>query len=396
MRAIRAAVAITVAAAAAASCSTARDEVGSPSGGEDAARAWHRLPDPPLSPRTHAVVVGVGDRMLVVGGWEFLCPPSADCAGPEGPLFDDGAVYDRATDSWSPIASPPFGVRRTEYATASLSGSAYLLTGCAEGPTCDARPRLISYDLDDNAWTDHGPVPGPKRHRQLVALGQTLLAYSGSDEHGEVADWVFDPGRGSWSELPDDPLPLTFDRFAVPVGDQLVLAGSSSAALDSGKSSGKLAARFDRKGGTWTRLPDAPGPGYQLLPADDGALLNGHFIDAPGWLVDPDTWTWSALPQQTGEQNDLAGVLGADRAVFDIPNSLGQTTSTVRVFAYDTVAEQFVTIPAPPGRVDVYDGSSTALGRDLFVLGGQRWAGDGVTGDGELVGDAWVWTAPPS
>jgi hypothetical protein len=66
----------------------------------------------------------------------------------------------------------------------------------------------------------------------------------------------------------------------------------------------------------------------------------------------------------------------------------------MRLHVYDSVTHAFVTIPAPPGRENVYDDSSTALGRDLFVFGGQRWTGDGLRGDGELVGDAWVWTAP--
>ena len=76
---------------------------------QDATKAWRRLPDAPLSPRNHAVVVGVGGRMLVVGGWEYLCPPTAECAYPEEPLLDDGAVYDRATDSWRGTAPAPFG-----------------------------------------------------------------------------------------------------------------------------------------------------------------------------------------------------------------------------------------------------------------------------------------------
>jgi hypothetical protein len=332
--------------------------------------------------------------MLVVGGWEFLCPPAADCAAPEDPPLDDGAVYERSTDSWRLVAPPPFGLRREEYATAAVDGSAYVLTGCADGPMCDARPRLLSYDLAADRWTDYGPVPGPKHYRHLAPLGRTLLVYSGSDEGGEVPDLIFDPRRSTWTELPDDPLPRSFDRFIVPVEGQLVLTGSSSAALDSGEDSSKLTARLSLAGNDWTTLPDAPGQGYQLLPTDRGPLLNGHFIDSPGWILDPDTWAWSPLPGNSGDHNDLSGVLDRHRATYDIPNSVGQMASSMRLYVYDSVTHAFVTIPAPPGRENVYDDSSTALGRDLFVFGGQRWTGDGLRGDGELVGDAWVWTAP--
>lgn len=394
MKRTQAAIAVALAMVAATGCGAEQSEVGLPSSGQDATGAWRRLPDAPLTPRDNAVVVGVDERMLVVGGWEFLCPPTADCAAPEAPLLDDGAVYDSDTDSWSSIAPAPFGVRRQEYATAALDGSAYLISGCAHGPTCDAQPRLLSYRLADDRWTDHGRVPGPKHYRHLLALGRTLLVYSGSDEFGEVADLVFDPEQSTWTELPDDPLPRAYDRFIVAAGGHLVLTGSPAAALESGEDSTKLAARFDPVSGTWTRLHDAPGRGYQLLPTDRGPLLNGHFIDSPGWILDPDSWAWTVLPERVGENADLSGVLNRDHALYDIPNSVGQMASTNRLLVYDSHTEAFVTIPAPPGREDVYDDSSTALMRDLFVFGGQRWTGGGPDGDGELVDDAWLWAAP--
>lgn len=393
----RVAITTTLAAVSAAGCASADQQVdpADPSTGpQGAADSWRRLPDSPLSPRDHAVVVGVGDRMLVVGGWEFLCPPNADCSTPEEELLTDGAVYDAATDSWNTTAAPPFGVRRSEYSTATIGDTAYLLSGCADGPLCDARPRLLSYDVTDDRWTDHGPVPGPKSYRHLIAVDRNLLVYSGSDELGEVDDLLFDPKRSTWTALPDDPLPHTFDRFMVSTGDELVVAGSSIASLEAGETAAKLAARFDLDTGRWADVPDAPGHGYQLMATDRGPLLNGHFIDSPGWLLDPDTWTWSALPVAPGGRTDLNGVLDRDRATYDVPNSVGQTTSTTRLYVYDSAADSFVVIPPLPGREDVYDDSSAALGRDLFVYGGQRWTGDAPTGDGELVGDAWLWTAP--
>ena len=195
---------------------------------------------------------------------------------------------------------------------------------------------------------------------------------------------------------PDDPLPPTFDRFMVPVGGQLVVAGSPSAAPASGEDASTSAARLDLDTGEWTALPASPGRGYQLLGTDRGPLLNGHFTDSPGWLVDRDTWTWSELPEQRGEHTDLSGVLDRDRATYDIPDGVGQTASATRLVVYDSAADAFVTIPPLPDREDVHDDSSAALGRDLFVYGGQRWTGDGVDGEGELVGDAWLWSAPAS
>ena len=99
-------------------------------------------------------------------------------------------------------------------------------------------------------------------HRAACARAEELPSphrATRSDEYGEVAHAVFDPKRSRWAELPDDPLPRTFVRFMVPVGHQLVLAGSSSAVLNSGEKAPKLAARLDLDTRKWTPLPDARG-----------------------------------------------------------------------------------------------------------------------------------------
>lgn len=381
-------------------CGSGTLEAPEPGTGSGHGEGWTRLPDPPLSPRDHAVTVGVGDRMLVVGGWELLCPPNADCVTPEDPLLDDGAVYDAGLDHWTPIAAAPFGVRRHDRAAVAVGGSAFLLDGCASGPCCDAPARLLEYDLDRDRWIDHGTVPGPTNdYSMLVAVGDTVLVHSSSDEQGASVDARYDPATRTWEALPADPLPPVFDRFVVPVGESLVVVGSSRADLDAGRDARKHAARLDLGPMRWTRLPDAPGAGYQLLASERGPLLNGHFLESPGWLLDPVTWTWSALPEQSPRQQDLVGVLGRDGATYDISNSVGQMASQQRLHVYDSAADAYVTVPPLEGREDVYDDSSAALGRALFVFGGQRWPGQsfperepGATG--ELVGDAWLWTPP--
>lgn len=353
------------------------------------AGAWRKLPSPPLSPRTDAVVIGLARDLLVVGGWEYLCPPMADCSGPETTL-EDGAVYDPVANTWSPITPPPFPVRARPYATATLGDSAYLLSWCGVGASaCGARPRLLAYDQAADRWTDHGAVPGRDDYLRLVAVGDDLLVYSDSDEGREAADHLFDTRRGAWSELPDDPLPSVFDRFIVAVGDTLVLGGSSRAALDSGTERGKLLAKYDVGSRTWTRLPDAPAPGYQLLATDSGLLLNGHMEGRRGWLLDGSTWEWSRLPGQADEEYDLAGVIGRDHASYVMESGF----SPARVYVPAT--GRILTIPSPPRRkgFSVFDQSVGAWGRDLVVYGGQRWPEDSLRG-GELVGDLWVWSPP--
>ena len=57
---------------------------------------WVRLPEPPLSGRDGASIVGVGDDVIVFGGTDFLCPPGADCGVGDSVAFGDGAAFDRS------------------------------------------------------------------------------------------------------------------------------------------------------------------------------------------------------------------------------------------------------------------------------------------------------------
>jgi hypothetical protein len=95
------------------------------------------------------------------------------------------------------------------------------------------------------------------------------------------------------------------------------------------------------------------------MRTDRGPLLP-HFTDSPSWLLDPGSWTWSALPESAGETNNLSGVLDRDRASYDIPNSAGGVASATPLVVYDSGTQVAVTIPAPPGREGAYGESSTA------------------------------------
>jgi hypothetical protein len=91
---------------------------GSPEGGATgpaaSALGWRELPGSPLSGRTGAVLVGVGGTAYVIGGWEFLCPPTADCVMPREAALSDGAAVDLDTGQWQGIADAPVPVHHTE------------------------------------------------------------------------------------------------------------------------------------------------------------------------------------------------------------------------------------------------------------------------------------------
>ena len=87
---------------------------------------WARLPDPPLSGRNEASIVGVGDDVIVFGGTDFLCPPNASCETGDSVAFADGAAFDRSSNEWRPIADLPVPTVRAD--TAVLGDQVFALT----------------------------------------------------------------------------------------------------------------------------------------------------------------------------------------------------------------------------------------------------------------------------
>jgi hypothetical protein len=325
--------------------------------------------------------------VVVVGGWAMLCPPTADCAFPDEPLLADGAVLDTRTDEWSPMAVAPFGLGGEQRQTVALGGSLFTVTGCRSGMGCAGAPELLEYDVAADRWIEHGRLPGRRTaYVALVRIGDRLFVHRGSEEQGRPPDLVLDPRSGTWETVPVDPLPEVHDRYAVAVGDNLVLAGSPTAALDDGGvPDTKLLARLDVASGRWTRLPDAPGPGFQLWAAGDRLLLNGHY--RPVWLLDPATGRWTAGPDLDGERGvDVYGVVDGDDSTYEL-SSVGALASEGRARLYDVDAADFLTLGAPAGREEAYDDTSTAVGSSLFVFGGQEWSGPR---DGTLLRDAWL------
>lgn len=344
-------------------------------GPEVAESGWSRLPDPPLVGRTSAVVADVGGRLFVAGGWNFLCPPGADCAAPSDEPFADGAMYDVDAGTWTETANAPVGF--WAFASAVVGPDVYALSQCDEAPNCPAGRSILRYRSDDDAW-DVLPAPDRDGSYDLVAFGSSLVAYSQTDEIGPHADYLLGPGD-EWSPLPDDQLPLVFDRQAVADDGSLYLFGSP---IDSEDPS-KLGAVFDPDTQTWTPLPSGGG-GYQVWAIGRRFYLNPHFGDSyRGGIFDPDTGSWADLPDPPRAESwrsDMAGVLSNDAARYEY----GQG------WALDARTRMWVEIPRRPDSEEVSDETVASIGNRLVVAGGQAWSG----GDGELLNHVWMWTPP--
>ncbi|WCO65292.1 hypothetical protein PO878_12370 [Iamia majanohamensis] len=382
---------------------------------EGAPLGWERLEDLPLTPRATAATAWTGEEVLVLGGSTFRCPPGADCSAPTEAPLRDGAALDPDTGTWRPVADAPMGFAGAS--TAVLGDDVYLRTR-------DLRPTggsaFLRYSVEDDTWTR---LPDAGVGGELVATDDRLVLVRATDERGEAPDRAFDPAQGMWSDLPDDPLPPSFDRTAQWDGSRLYLFGKEVVpSPGSEKPAVVLAARLDPASGSWERLPDSEIIGFgpwlasegQLtlaaLGGADGGEVNGWGREYPSggaFLVGPDRWR--ALPPPSSAVFDreggrvagprpppeagplppaAAGAFGREAATYQ---AVASRSGDRGPLVLDVTRHRWLAMEPLPGSDPVDEHTVVAAGRDAVVVGGVRWAGQA---EGRLVDDTWIWRPP--
>ena len=350
---------------------------------------WTQLPDPPLSPRAGATAATIGNEIIVAGGTQRFCRPIGSCPGGLDPWLADGAAFNLRSRTWRAIAPAPFGFAE---ARALVIDGAMVLSACGQAICDSGRSRvrasaLLRYQPATDVW-DELPSPPIDGSYLLAKLGRDLVAYIPSDAPDRAdrrPDWRLDQARGTWSILPDDPLPPVSGRQMVADGDDLLLFGTEvrSPAGDTAKNP-VVGARLDAATGAWTGLPPSPSTGPFWASRLDGLALVLHpqpDLVAGGGTFDPATGRWSALqPSPTGAS--LAGVMGATNADY------GAESLAARGWVLELATRTWIELPLLDARSGT---TSTSFGRRLFHFGGVTSPG---APSGKVLGDAWVWTPP--
>ncbi len=334
---------------------------------------WSRLPNPPLSPRSGATVEYVDGRVIVLGGSDQLCPPDASCTAPIHPPFDDGAILDLATSTWSPIAPLPFGVNVSS--SAVVGGKVFLLGSCAVEPSCTNSPQLLRYSPDDYEW-DTFPAPVEPTRYLLAPFEDDLVAFTATDQFGSYPDYVFHEPEERWLPLPNDPLPETTDRRLTASSGKLYLFGAVSAVADT-------AVAYDPVLSSWQVISTGRAIAEYVWQADSRVYLSSLFA---GGLTILDTTSGvmedvQPPPQQGPEVHPTIGILGNEWAIYEGPAG--------RVF--DADSSNWFDIEPHPGSQGLLDETLTSAGRAMFVFGGARWS---ESSSGSLPNEAWLWTPP--
>lgn len=231
---------------------------------DPATDTWSTPPAAQVPHREQHFLIALADgRVLLAGGLD-----------PVSGMRDESALlFDPATETWSPVASP--GSRAIVRARAArLHDGRILVVGGVE-----ALSRIYDPALD--AWTDTAPTAARQYHtlttlpdgRVLAAGGRSFTAALSSAE-------IFDPSDGTWS--PTGSLSATrYSHVATLLPSGKVLVSNGYVAGDTGDRSAEI---YDPATGTWTPTalrPDERTASASVLLADGRVLQNDFHIYTP-------------------------------------------------------------------------------------------------------------------
>lgn len=189
---------------------------------DDSKSAWASisLKDAPTARQLHTAA-WTGSRMLVWGG---------HAGGLDAPATaDPGGIYDATTDTWQPMstlgAPSPRG-----YHTGVWTGSQWLIWGGAELGYAPALGDGAAYDPASNTWSPMSMTgaPSPRAGHIAVWTGKAMFVFGGA-----LGGALYDPATNTWervSECGPNPGSCSF-AAAQFTGTQIVVSGGGCQAI---------------------------------------------------------------------------------------------------------------------------------------------------------------------
>jgi N-acetylneuraminic acid mutarotase len=217
-----------------------------------ARNTWRRLADLPVGIH-HAMAVGAGGRLYVLGGYDVAGVPLRTTLVLEG-------------NRWRALRRMPFA--RAAAGAGLASGKILVAGGVSAGTTRLAR-NALSFDLRTRRWSVV-PGPSPREHLGVTALAGTVYAIAGRTSGLDTNLLTFEsyrPGQRAWQRL--QPIPDSRGGTgAAALAGQVVSVGGEEPA---GTIAEVLAYRVADK--RWVRLEDLRTPRHGVGVAALGARV---------------------------------------------------------------------------------------------------------------------------
>jgi N-acetylneuraminic acid mutarotase len=224
--------------------------------------SWRRLPDLPLGVH-HAMAVGAGGRLYVLGGYTVSGLPlrtvfvlergrwqasprmpypraAGGAAAVGGKIVVAGGVgagrrlarnalsFDLGTRRWSVVAGP---TPREHLGVASLAGSVYALAGRTSG--LDTNLTVFeAYRPGDRRWRQLPAVPDPRGGTGAAALDGVVVSVGGEETGGTIEEvYAYRVALRNWQRLDDLPTPRHGLGVAALGGRVYVIGGGPEPGL---------------------------------------------------------------------------------------------------------------------------------------------------------------------
>jgi hypothetical protein len=184
---------------------------------------WRQLPRSPLSNRTWSIQAWTGRQLLVIAG---------SCGGAGQIRCEDGAAYDPAANTWTPIPALAGGAIAPEAAAAWTGSELVIWSTTTNNQGRSIGSTASAYNPSSKRWRTLPPAPiTPRRLASLVWAGDRLLVWGGIQNVG--ADKLaypddgaaYDPRSNRWQPLAKAPVPGRASPLTVWTGDRAIFIG---------------------------------------------------------------------------------------------------------------------------------------------------------------------------
>jgi N-acetylneuraminic acid mutarotase len=350
-----------------------------------AADTWTLEPSIP-SNRDRHTAVWTGTEMIVFGGQNGESAPTWVA------FFDDGYRYDPAIDTWTPIRrqgapSPRYGH------TAVWTGSRMIVWGGTwSGPeTTNFLNDGASYDPAIDTWSPLSAVgapPGNTRHT-AVWTGSKMLIWGGfSAGAGSSAGGAYTPATGTWSTIATANAPTArYGHLALWTGSRMIIWGGSD----------NTGGRYDPSTNTWSATSTISAPDGRDLSSVVwtgttmivwGGHTNSEFNTRTGGRYDPatDSWQPTSLVNAPSARRNHVAVWSGSRMIVWGGNAFGGGR-------YDPVADAWTGMSLT--NIPTFRNNATAVwsGSEMIVWGGSGGGTTNPTNAGgryNPVSDSWL------
>ena len=260
------------------------------------------------------------------------------------------AKFDPKTSTWTELPQPPTPFSNTIYlAKFDANGNLYVLNN---------NYNLEKFDPKTLTWTELATnFNSSANDMNFDATGNLYIGGNFTNALGERYVAKFDPKTSTWTKLPQPTTPfnatistVTFDAIG-----NLYIGGNFINAFGE-----QYVAKFDPQTEKWTDLPQPIAPVAPLnshiqvmnFDATGNLYIGGNFTNAEGkryvGKFDPQTLTWTELPQPTAPFNNfiMAMSWGADDNLYtggDFTNPLDNEY----VAKFDPKTSTWTKLPQP-------------------------------------------------